>query len=56
MLKSISPEYRAAHFGKWDLRADIFPEDLGYDESDGDTGNNNGDMNSTKRQNGRICF
>ncbi|MBK8778745.1 MAG: sulfatase [Saprospiraceae bacterium] len=49
MLKSISPEYRAAHFGKWDLRADIFPEDLGYDESDGDTGNNNGDMNSTKK-------
>jgi len=48
LLKSISPEYRAAHYGKWDLRADIFPEDLGYDESDGNTGNNNGDMNSTK--------
>lgn len=49
LLKSISPEYRAAHFGKWDLRAEIFPEDLGYDESDGDTGNNNGDMNSSKQ-------
>ena len=48
MLKSISPAYRAAHYGKWDLRADIFPEDLGYDESDGDTGNRNGDMNSSK--------
>jgi len=47
-LKSISPDYRAAHYGKWDLRADIFPEDLGYDESDGNTGNRNGDMNSTK--------
>ena len=48
LLKSISPLYRTAHYGKWDLRADIFPEDLGYDESDGDTGNNNGDMNSSK--------
>jgi len=48
LLKSISPLYRAAHYGKWDLRAEIFPEDLGYDESDGDTGNNNGDMNSSK--------
>jgi arylsulfatase A len=48
ILKSISPEYRAAHYGKWDLRADIFPEDLGYDESDGNTGNRNGNMNSTK--------
>jgi len=48
MLKSISPGYRAAHYGKWDLRADIFPEDLGYDESDGNTGNSNGAMNSSK--------
>jgi arylsulfatase A-like enzyme len=48
LLKSIDPEYKAAHYGKWDLRADIFPEDLGYDESDGNTGNKNGDMNSTK--------
>lgn len=48
MLKSISPVYRAAHYGKWDLRADIFPEDLGYDESDGNTGNSNGAMNSSK--------
>jgi arylsulfatase A-like enzyme len=48
LLKSIDPKYQTAHFGKWDLRADIFPEDLGYDESDGNTGNKNGDMNSTK--------
>ena len=48
ILKSISPDYKAAHYGKWDLRADIFPEDLKYDESDGNTGNRNGDMNSTK--------
>lgn len=44
LLKSIDPNYRAAHFGKWDLRADIYPEDLGYDESDGNTGNSNGDV------------
>jgi len=48
VLKSISPAYKTAHYGKWDLRADLFPEDLGYDESDGNTGNRNGDMNSTK--------
>lgn len=47
LLKSINPDYRTAHYGKWDLRADIYPEDLGYDESDGDTGNSNGNMNST---------
>lgn len=44
LLKSINPGYKAAHYGKWDLRAGIFPEDLGYDESDGNTGNNNGDL------------
>ena len=49
LLKSIDPEYKTAHYGKWDLRAEIFPEDLGYDESDGNTGNKNGDMNSTKQ-------
>lgn len=48
LLKSIDPSYKTAHYGKWDLRAGIFPEDLGYDESDGNTGNKNGDMNSTK--------
>ena len=49
VLKSIDPSYRTAHYGKWDLRADIFPEDLGYDESDGNTGNRNGDMNSNSQ-------
>ncbi|GEP97582.1 DUF4962 domain-containing protein [Chitinophaga cymbidii] len=49
LLKSIDPDYKAAHYGKWDLRAGIFPEDLGYDESDGNTGNANGDvMTDTK--------
>ncbi len=48
MLKSVDPAYRTAHYGKWDLRADIFPEDVGYDESDGNTGNKNGDVSSNK--------
>ncbi len=42
VLKSANSDYRTAHYGKWDLRAGIFPEDLGYDESDGDTGNRHG--------------
>ncbi|MCW5554948.1 MAG: sulfatase [Verrucomicrobiae bacterium] len=46
MLKSADARYRTAHYGKWDLRADIFPEDLGYDESDGNTGNQNGNVAS----------
>lgn len=49
VLKNINPSYKTAHYGKWDLRADIFPEDLGYDESDGNTGNRNGDMQSSKQ-------
>src|SRR6185437_2574589 len=49
MLKSINADYKTAHYGKWDLRADIFPEDLGYDESDGNTGNNNGDVMTDKK-------
>ncbi|MCC5930958.1 MAG: sulfatase [Cyclobacteriaceae bacterium] len=46
MLKSVNPHYKTAHYGKWDLRAEIFPEDLGYDESDGDTRNRHGNLMS----------
>ncbi|MFC4870845.1 sulfatase [Negadavirga shengliensis] len=46
VLKSANPAYKAAHYGKWDLRADIFPEDLGFDESDGDTRNSHGNLMS----------
>lgn len=49
LLKSIDPGYKTAHYGKWDLRADIYPEDLGYDESDGNTGNGNGDVMLDKK-------
>ena len=46
MLKAADARYRTAHYGKWDLRSDLFPEDLGYDESDGNTGNRNGNVSS----------
>ena len=38
-LKAVHPDYLAAHFGKWDLRSGLAPEHLGYDASDGSTGN-----------------
>ncbi|MEZ4777217.1 MAG: sulfatase [Bacteroidia bacterium] len=44
MLKAANPSYQTAHYGKWDLRSGVFPEDLGYDESDGNTGNRNGNI------------
>ena len=43
MLKQADPDYRTAHFGKWDMRFDdVSPEAMGYDMSDGDTGNETG--------------
>lgn len=42
LLKQADPRYAAAHFGKWDLRCDLTPKDLGYDESDGNTRNGTG--------------
>ena len=50
VLKAFDSRYRAAHFGKWDLRAKILPEQVGYDESDGDTGNKNGDIVKDKEE------
>jgi len=46
ILKSIDSNYAAAHYGKWDLRTDLAPEDIGYDESDGNTGNSVGSLGS----------
>ena len=49
MLKKANPEYRTAHFGKWDLRFDdVTPEEMGYDFSDGNTGNNDGNGGKVK--------
>ena len=39
-LKSINPNYVTAHFGKWGMGSN--PSVLGYDESDGATGNKDG--------------
>ncbi|HQR92413.1 MAG: hypothetical protein B7X72_02065 [Sphingobacteriia bacterium 39-39-8] len=50
VLKAFDNRYQTAHFGKWDLRAKILPEQLGYDESDGDTGNKNGDKVTDKEE------
>ncbi len=50
VLKIFDKQYKAAHFGKWDLRANITPAQLGYDESDGDTGNKNGDISSDREE------
>jgi arylsulfatase A len=46
ILKSVNARYVAAHFGKWDHRTDLAPEHLGYDESDGNTGNRPGSITS----------
>lgn len=49
-LKAIDPNYRAAHFGKWDLRFDrVTPEALGYDVSDGYTDNGEGGAKNSKK-------
>jgi arylsulfatase A-like enzyme len=40
LLKSIDANYTAAHFGKWGI--DVDPSVLGYDYSDGITGNKEG--------------
>lgn len=39
LLKQANARYAAAHYGKWDLRSELAPEDLGYDEGDGNTTN-----------------
>ena len=48
MLKAIDPDYKTAHFGKWDHRYDrISPHQQGYDFSDGYTGNFTGGAKNT---------
>jgi arylsulfatase A len=42
-LKALDPAYRCAHFGKWGESMEATPEESGYDESDGITGNHTGD-------------
>ncbi len=50
MLKLADPDYRTAHFGKWDFRFDdVSPEQMGYDVSDGLTGNDTGGGKGDRR-------
>ena len=50
LLKKINSNYTTAHFGKWGI--DVNPSFLGYDQSDGITGNKDGIFNhkSNKKQ------
>jgi len=41
-LKSVHPDYRTAHFGKWGAFMASHPTKCGYDVSDGDIGNKAG--------------
>ncbi len=43
LLKKTNSNYKTAHFGKWGI--DVDPSELGYDESDGITGNKEGGFN-----------
>ena len=44
MIKSVAPNYQTAHFGKW--HQSLTPSEVGYDVSDGPTGNFEGDWAS----------
>lgn len=48
VLKKIDQRYTAAHFGKWDMRAGFTPKQAGFDQSDGDTGNRDGDVMTSR--------
>ena len=55
ILKNADANYMTAHLGKWDLRYDDpLPESLGYDVSDGATGNGQGNVGSRKNKKGRM--
>jgi arylsulfatase A len=41
-LKSVNPDYRCAHFGKWGTGMGASPDEAGYDASDGQTCNPQG--------------
>ena len=48
VLKAVDPRYRAAHLGKWHIKAD--PARYGYDVHDGQTGNKEGGFVNDKSQ------
>lgn len=47
MIKTVDPEYVTAHFGKWGFHPRS-PGHAGYDESDGNTNNGEGDYSDVK--------
>ncbi len=53
LLKQHNPEYQAAHFGKWHLNGGG-PNAHGFDASDGNTGNNEG--NGTPPDDPKLVF
>ena len=57
-LKKVDPNYRCAHFGKWGEQMNALPDEVGYDESDGDTGNLTGNrgLGIMTAPNGRPAF
>lgn len=57
-LKTVDPNYCCAHFGKWGEQMNGLPDDVGYDESDGDTGNLTGNRGLAimTTPNGREAF
>ncbi|MDR1958226.1 MAG: sulfatase [Planctomycetaceae bacterium] len=48
-LKKVNPNYRCVHFGKWGEQMIAKPDEVGYDESDGDTGNLTGNSNNGEK-------
>jgi len=54
-LKQAFPAYRAAHFGKWHL-AGGGPEAHGFDVSDGDTNNRDGNRGTNLPNDPKRCF
>jgi arylsulfatase A-like enzyme len=53
-LKSVDPAYRCAHFGKYGENIPVTPEEIGYDESDGLTGNKTGGCPGPMEERGAI--
>jgi arylsulfatase A len=52
LIKEANPDYTTAHIGKWHVSAS--PEDCGYDLSDGNTGNGDGDSSTDPEDPKRV--
>ncbi len=52
LIKQANPAYTTAHIGKWHVSAP--PEDCGYDVSDGNTGNGDGDSSKNPEDPKRV--